>query len=155
MTTEGYRKDLLNKYGFSVSGNYNSKYAMLSPILKWSERQLFVEKYIDHAAFILWLPLKHIYAGLPWDSIIGTVIRRFLILLDLYPNVSKVVVIAPDNKELEPLSKFHKEQIKKFYKFLINKDTILQNYEKISKRGRFEKYGIRKEDVKKFLIKLK
>ncbi len=154
MITKSYEKDLLSKYGFSVSGNYNSKYAILSPILKWSERQLFIERFKDYIAFILWLPLKHIYGGLPWDSIIGTVVRRLVILLDLYPNVNRVVVITPNNEELESLSEFHKEQIRNLYNVLTNKNIIIENYEKISKRGRFEKYNIRKDKVENLLDKI-
>ncbi len=68
-------------------------------------------------SFIYWISDKHIIAGLPYDSIIGSTIRRLLIALTICKNVNKLIIIK-DLKKDEENGEFV-EDLSVFYEIII------------------------------------
>ena len=152
-------------YGIAVIGNSASKYGFLLPISL--ERgggnvKYIVKDFKNLASFILKITDKHLLAGLPISSIIGTTLRRLTILLNANPNTQNLVLILNNSeRHYEKLIVNSAEDvisiIQKYFYMLSNKNNSYNNIsiEKIIKRGRFEAYGINKSRFLETLTSIK
>jgi len=130
-----------DEYGFISAGNFSSHYCILSSL----EDEKYLDDFKDYAGFILRTSVKHVNAGLPEDSIIGTTIRRLLIGLSRCPNVHKIIYLFDENKCCE-----------KTYNTingLIHPDKTL--LAQVCKMGRMEDYGIKITDIENIFLRIK
>lgn len=126
-------------FGFVIGGNLSSPYCLISPL-----RNKHILDYLkDYAGFILLINDKHLLAGLPEESIIGTTVRRLSVCLSRSPNVRKIYCIKSDkhlNGIYDILCKLNKIE-----------DPIL---EKICHIGRMNSYNIRFREVKELINRI-
>ena len=133
--------DFPDEYGFISAGNFSSHYCILSSL----ENENHLDNFKDYAGFILHISVKHVNAGLPEDSIIGTTIRRLLIGLSRCPNVYKIIYLFDENKCCE--------KIYNTINGLIHTDKTL--LERVCKMGRMEDYGIKITDIENIFLRIK
>ncbi len=155
----------LEEYGFcKLSGmNPRSNYCAVIPITLANEIEVqnLMSKLEDFVSFIIYLPNKHTVAGLPPDATIGTFFRRFILLLDYFKNVNKVIIIRPiENYKL--VKNKNLEIINEIYNLLINfaetSDRAIEDVnlfkkqislKKIVKKGRINRYRCKNFDTEK------
>lgn len=130
-----------DEHSFISAGNFSSHYCILSSL----ENENHLDGFGDYVGFMLHISVKHVNAGLPEDSIVGTTIRRLLIGLSRCPNVYKIIYLFDENKCCE-----------KTYNTingLIHTDKTL--LERACKMGRMEDYGIKITDIENIFLRIK
>jgi len=121
-----------NEFGFVTGGNSSAPYGLISS-LKYKP---ILDNIKDYVGFILYVNDKHVLAGLPEESIIGTTIRRLSICLSRSPNVHKLYYINIDN-----LKCLH---------FILKNINLIEKsiFDKICQTGRTKYYNIDYSDIK-------
>lgn len=126
-------------FGFVIGGNLSAPYCLISPL----KNKNILENLKDYVGFILLINDKHLLAGLPEESIIGTTVRRLSICISRSPNVCKIYCIKSD------------KHLNGIYNILCNinnvDDSIL---EKICQIGRMNHYNIGFNEVRKLFKKI-
>lgn len=126
-------------FGFVIGGNLSAPYCLISPL----KNKNILENLKDYVGFILLINDKHLLAGLPEESIIGTTVRRLSVSISRSPNVRKIYCIKSD------------KHLNGIYNILCNinnvDDSIL---EKICQIGRMNHYNIGSNEVRKLFKKI-
>lgn len=121
-------------FGFVIGGNLSAPYCLISPL----KNKHILENLKDYVGFILLINDKHILAGLPEESIIGTTVRRLSVCLSRSPNVCKIYCIKSD------------KHLNGIYNILSNINKVDESIlEKICQIGRMNNYNIGFNDVRK------
>jgi len=110
-----------------------------------------IRKIKDFIGFVVYIPNKHLEAGMPSSSIIGSTIRRLLVGLSRNPNVRKIVLLK--NKEEDSDRIFH---------FVDEVESIIEMVKKTDEdvirevflRGWMSKYGIKRDTITKEISRI-
>jgi len=124
------------KLGFKIERSYVSPTGLVV-----EERFDGIEDLIRLSAFTLFLERRHVDSGMPECCVDAKNIRRLVILLLRNKNVKHILVLQ--NKEKQPL----RYTIKNIQN-LVERTIEDEKLEYLWTRGRFDKYGFKKGDLK-------
>lgn len=129
---------------FIQESNFSSPYCLITPLKNRDK----IMKIKDFIGFVVYIPDKHLEAGMPSSSIIGSTIRRMVVGLSRNPNVKKIVLLKNENEEIVRFS----DEVVSVIEGIKKADENL--IREVFLRGRMSKYGIKKETIIKEISRI-
>jgi hypothetical protein len=110
-----------------------------------------IRKIKDFIGFVVYIPNKHLEAGMPSSSIIGSTIRRLVVGLSRNPNVRKIVFLKNEEEDSKEIIRFSDEVVSIIEGIKKADENIIRE---VFLRGRMSKYGIKKDTIIKEISRI-
>jgi len=132
---------------FIYESSFSSSYCLITSLKNRDK----IKKIANFVGFVVYIPNKHLEAGMPSSSIFGSTIRRLLVGLSRNPNVKRLAILK--NKE---------EDSKRIFRFCDELESVIEGIKKTDEevirelflRGRMSKYGITMDAIKKEILRI-
>ncbi|MCD5401430.1 hypothetical protein LR013_02390 [candidate division NPL-UPA2 bacterium] len=132
---------------FIQESNFSSSYCLLTSLKNRDK----IKKIENFVGFVVYIPNKHLDAGMPSTSIIGSTIRRLLVGLSRNPNVRKIVFLKNEEEDSKEIIRFSDEIVRIIEGIKKADEDVIRE---VFLRGRMSKYGIMWDTITKEISRI-